>query len=311
MMEFAFDYRSSTIGRSILIHADCFEWLERIPVESIHAIVTDPPYGVKEYEPDQLEKRSNGKGGIWRLPPAFDGSIRAPLPRFTALNERERESLAKYFRRWSLLATRALKPGGHLLIASNTFLSNLTFSNIVNEDLEFRGEIIRLVKTLRGGDRPKNAEQEFYGVCSLPKGAYEPWGLFRKKLPEGMTVGECLRVHQTGGLRRKPDGSPFEDVIPSTRTPKDERSIVDHPSLKPQELLRNIVYAALPLGKGLLLDTFSGSGSTIAAAEAVGYSAIGLERNADYYEQSLRAVWRLSAKQCEFDKSYQLELPLL
>lgn len=310
-MEFTFGYRSSTIGRSILIHADCFEWLEMVPPESIHAIVTDPPYGVKEYEPDQLEKRSNGKGGIWRLPPAFDGSIRAPLPRFTALNERDRELLAKYFRHWSLLATRALKPGGHLFIASNTFLSNLTFSNIVNEELEFRGEIIRLVKTLRGGDRPKNAEREFYGVCSLPKGAYEPWGLFRKKLPEGMTVGECLRAHQTGGLRRKPDGSPFEDVILSTRTPKDERSIVNHPSLKPQELLRNIVYAALPLGKGLLVDTFSGSGSTIAAAEAVGYSAIGLERNADYYEQSLSAVMRLSAKKCEFDKSFQLELPLL
>lgn len=310
-MEFSFNYRSSTIGSSTLIHADCFEWLERIPAESIHTIVTDPPYGVKEYEPDQLEKRSNGRGGIWRLPPAFDGSVRAPLPRFTALNERDRESLAKYFSRWSLLATRALKPGGHLFIASNTFLSNLTFSNIVNDDLEFRGQVIRLVKTLRGGDRPKNAEQEFYDVCSLPKGAYEPWGLFRKKLPEGMTVGECLRVHQTGGLRRKPDGSPFEDVIPSTRTPKDERSIVDHPSLKPQELLRNLVYAALPLGKGLLVDTFSGSGSTIAAAEAIGYSAIGLERNAEYYEQSLRAVSRLSAKQCEFDKSCQLELPLL
>ncbi len=309
-MEFVFNYRSSVIGKSTLIHADCFEWLERIPAESIHAIVTDPPYGVKEYEPEQLEKRSNGKGGVWRLPPAFDGNVRAPLPRFTALNDRDRELLSKYFRRWSLLATRSLKPGGHLFIASNTFLSNHTFSSVVNEELEFRGEIIRLVKTLRGGDRPKNAEREFYDVCSLPKGAYEPWGLFRKKLPDGMTVGECLRTNQTGGLRRKPDGSPFEDVIRSARTPKDERSIVDHPSLKPQEFLRNIVYAALPLGKGILLDPFSGSGSTIAAAEALGYRAIGLERNEEYFMQSLRAVSRLSAKQCEFDKSYQLELPL-
>lgn len=310
-MEFVFDYRSMTIGNSTLVNADCFEWLDRIPGESIHAIVTDPPYGIKEFEPDQLEKRNNRKGGIWRLPPTFDGSARSPLPRFTALNQKERNLLTMYFRRWSLLASRALKPGGHLFLASNAYLSNLTFSSIVNEQLEFRGEILRLVKTFRGGDRPKNAEHEFHGVCSLPRGAYEPWGLFRKKLPEGMTVGECLRVHQTGGLRRKPDGNPFEDVIPSTRTPKSERNIADHPSLKPQEFLRNIVFAALPLGTGLLLDTFSGSGSTIAAAEALGYSAIGLERNEEYYEQSLRTVSRLRAIETEFKTNLQLKLPLL
>ncbi len=310
-MNFTFNYRSVNIGNSTLINVDCFEWLDRIPGESIHAIVTDPPYGIKEYEPDQLTKRDNGKGGIWRLPPRFDGSARSPLPRFTALNQKERQYLVTYFRRWSLLATRVLKPGGHLILASNAYLSNLTFSSIVNEQLEFRGEIIRLVKTFRGGDRPKNAEQEFYGVCSLPRGTYEPWGLFRKKLPEGMTVAECLRVHQTGGLRRKPDGNPFEDVIASARTPKSERSIADHPSLKPQDTLRKLVFAALPLGKGLLLDTFSGSGSTIAAAEALGYSAIGLERDGRYFEQSLDAVSSLSAIETEFDTNRQLALPLL
>jgi site-specific DNA-methyltransferase (adenine-specific) len=31
----------------------------------LHAIVTDPPYGVKEYDFDQLEKKDNGNGGIW------------------------------------------------------------------------------------------------------------------------------------------------------------------------------------------------------------------------------------------------------
>lgn len=309
-MDFTFNYRSVNIGNSTLINADCFEWLDRIPSESVHAIVTDPPYGIKEYEPDQLAKRDNGQGGIWRLPPKFDGNARAPLPRFTALSNKDRDYLAAYFRRWSVLVTRALKPGGHLILASNAYLSNLTFSSIVNEQLEFRGEIIRLVKTLRGGDRPKNAEQEFFGVCSMPRGAYEPWGLFRKKLPAGMTVAECLRVHQTGGLRRKPDGKPFEDVIASSRTPKSERCIVEHPSLKPQDILRRLVFAALPLGKGLIIDTFSGSGSTIAAAEALGYCAIGLERDRRYFEQSLDALPKLRAVETEFDTIRQLALPL-
>ena len=48
-------------------------------------------------EEEKTEKRKNGKGGIWRLPPSFDGSTRAPLPRFTALNEKERSLLKEFF----------------------------------------------------------------------------------------------------------------------------------------------------------------------------------------------------------------------
>jgi DNA modification methylase len=50
------NYRSEAIGRSHILHADAFEWLSRIPENSLHAIVTDPPYGVKEYNLDQIEK---------------------------------------------------------------------------------------------------------------------------------------------------------------------------------------------------------------------------------------------------------------
>ena len=68
-----------------LINADAFEWLKSADPLSIHAVVTDPPYGLVEYRPDQLAKRENGAGGVWRIPPSFDGAQRSPLPRFTVL----------------------------------------------------------------------------------------------------------------------------------------------------------------------------------------------------------------------------------
>ena len=71
MKDLAFSFESKLIGSSRIIHADCFEWLGKEPQNSLHAIVTDPPYGVKEYDFDQLEKRANGNGGIWRIPPSF------------------------------------------------------------------------------------------------------------------------------------------------------------------------------------------------------------------------------------------------
>ena len=276
------------------MHADCFEWLSRLPENSLHAVVTDPPYGVREYDDDELEKRAAGKGGIWRLPPAFDGSVRAPLPRFTALDARDRKRLVLFFVEWARLTCRALRPGGHVIVATNAFIAALLYEALVQGGLEFRGQIIRQVRTLRGGDRPKNAEEEFPDVSSLPRGCYEPWGLLRKPLPAKMTVGECLRQFQTGGLRRLPDGNPFEDVILSERTPKLEREIADHPSLKPQSFMRQMVFAALPLGKGVVADPFMGSGSTIAAAEAMGIHAIGSERQLDYFNMAKGAVPQLA-----------------
>lgn len=291
---FRLDYQSRQFGSSLLVHADCFEWMGRVPENSIHAIVTDPPYGVKEYDFDQLTKRTNGRGGIWRIPPSFDGHTRSPLPRFTALNTKEREQLRRFFVEWAKLAVRVLRPGGHLFLASNAFLSHFVFSALVEGGFEFRGEIIRLVRTLRGGDRPKNAEEEFPEVSSLPRGCYEPWGLFRKPMPAGMKVSDCLREFQTGGLRRRTNGLPFEDVIDSERTPKAERQIANHPSLKPQLFLRQLVQAALPLGVGIVADPFMGSASTIAAAEALGLASVGVERFADYFALACNVAPRLA-----------------
>lgn len=292
---FALDYTTQAFTQGRIIHADCFEWLSRIPEDSLHAIVTDPPYGVKEYDYNELEKRAAGKGGIWRLPPAFDGSVRAPLPRFTALDDKDRKRLSLFFREWARLTVRVLRPGGHVLIASNAFIAPLLYEALIQGGLEFRCQLIRQVRTLRGGDRPKNAEEEFPDVSSLPRGCYEPWGIFRKPLPQKMTVADCLRHFQTGGLRRLPDGNPFEDVIQSERTPKRERVIANHPSLKPQSFMRKVVYAALPMGTGVIADPFMGSGSTIAAAESMGLHTIGVERYLDYFSMAAKAIPKLAA----------------
>lgn len=297
-MNLELDYKFHKIGNSLIINADCLEWLGRLPENTLHSIVTDPPYGIKEYESDQLEKRANGKGGIWRLPPVFDNNIRSPLPRFTALNDKERNVISEFFIKWGKLALHALRPGAHVIIATNAFIAQLLYNALAESGLEFRGQIIRLVRTLRGGDRPKNAEKEYPGVSSMPRGCYEPWGLFRKPIPNGLKVSDCLKKFQTGGLRRISEDKPFEDVMPSKRTPQNEKDVANHPSLKPQSLMRRLVYAALPLGEGIVADPFMGSGSTIAAAEAIGLKAVGVEKHADYFEIAKQAIPKLKEISC-------------
>lgn len=281
------------VGASTLFHADCFDWLERRDDNSIHAVVTDPPYGLHEYTPEQQLKLRNRKGGVWRIPPSFDGHLRSPLPRFTTLTDMQREELRSFFFVWARLLLPRLVPGANVVVASNPLLSFIVSGALADAGLERRGEIIRLVMTMRGGDRPKHAHEEFEGVSVMPRSMWEPWLVYRKPI-EGR-VQDNLRKWGTGGFRRPSKDRPFGDVIQSAPTRSSERALAPHPSLKPQAFLRQVVRAVLPLGKGTILDPFAGAGSTIAAAEAVGYQSIGVEKDIHYFAIARKAIPKLIA----------------
>ena len=278
---------------------DCFEWLRNCPRYSIHAVCTDPPYGILEFTEKELTKLRAGRGGVWRLPPKVGGSHRDPLPRFTILTDEQKQHLRDYFRDWGKLLMNVLVPGAHVCVAGHPILQHHVQGAMTEAGYEVRPAIMRLYYSFRGGDRPKNAEAEFPEVCVSPKGAYEPWMLFRKPI-EAKTVAENLRRWKTGALRRLSTDKPLPDAILSGRTPKREEAISDHPCLKPQHFMRIIVRALLPLGEGTILDPFMGSGSTIAAAEAVGYHSTGLELDAEYFRLAQKAIPRLAGLYPQF-----------
>jgi site-specific DNA-methyltransferase (adenine-specific) len=284
--------RSFAIGKARLYHDNCFDWMKACAPRSIHAIVTDPPYGLLEYTETQQEKLRKRRGGVWRIPPSFDGRRRSPLPRFTVLNDGDRAAMRDFFFEFAQLALRVTVPGANILIASNPLLAHVVATAMSAAGLELRGYIIRLVMTMRGGDRPKNAHQEFPDVSVMPRSMFEPWIMLRHPL-DGR-VQDNLRKWHTGGFRRPSATRPFADVIASHPTPRNERQLAPHPSLKPQAFLRMVVGAALPKRLGVILDPFAGSGSTLAAANACGLESIGVEKDEGYAEMATGAIPKLA-----------------
>ena len=202
--------------------ADCLEWLKKQPANSIQAVCTDPPYGILEFSEKELAKLRIGRGGVWRLPPKVGGSQRDPLPRFTILTDGQKDQLRDCFRDWANLLTPALVARRSRLRggASDPPISR-SERHVGWRAFEIRPAIVRLYYGFRGGDRPKKMREtrEFPEVCVSPKGAYEPWMLFRKPISEG-TVADNLRKWKTGALRRLSTDKPLPDAIPSGRTPK-------------------------------------------------------------------------------------------
>lgn len=289
-------------GQAVLFRNDCLTWLAARAERSVQAVVTDPPYGLVEYTGKEQAKLRAGRGGVWRIPPSFDGHQRSPLPRFTVLTQGDLHRIADFFRSWGLALRPVLVPGAHVLVASNPLVSPLVSRALTEAGLERRGEVARLVMTMRGGDRPKGAHEEFGGVTVMPRSQWEPWLLYREPI-EGKTVADNLRKWKTGGLRRISAGLPFGDVIRSRPARNAERKLAGHPSLKPQSFLRQVVRAMLPLGEGLVLDPFAGSGSTLAAAQAVGYDSVGVEVDALYFRMAMTAIPALASLAVPGDES--------
>jgi len=273
-----------------IFNSDCCDWLHSRAANSIHAVCTDPPYGLIEFSTMEITKLRNGnKGGIWRVPPSIGGAKRDPLPRFTVLTHKQKAALREYFQEFGEVLLPVLVPGAYVCIAGHPMLQYLVQGGMAEAGFEVRPAILRLYGSFRGGDRPKGAEKEYPEVCVTPRSAYEPWMLFRKPISE-KTIALNLKRWGTGGLRRLSSEKPLPEGIQSIRTPELEAKISNHPCLKPQQFMRVIVRSLLPLGKGIILDPFMGSGSTIAAAEVVGYSSIGVEIDKRYYEDALNGI---------------------
>lgn len=298
-----------------LFQGNSFEVLEEeFEENSIHAVVTDPPYSVIEFETAHVEKMRDGKGGVWRIPPELDGSKRKPLPRFTVLTEDDKDKLRTFFKTFGEAIERVLRPGGHAFVACTQLLMHEVSQQLDEAGLERRDVLVRETKTLRGGDRPKGAHDhpEFKNVSSMPRVYWEPWLLYRK--PFDGRLEENLEEWQTGGLRRESDDRPFTDLLGNGKTPKEETEIVKnahpggkeeaeaHPNLKPQKLMRELCHAALPLREGTILDPFMGSGSTIAAAHALGYEGVGIELDETFHAMAENAIPKLAEVPTEIEK---------
>jgi len=295
---------------------------EEYPENHFHAVVTDPPYGVVEFETAHVEKMREGVGGVWRIPPELDGSKRKPLPRFTVLTEKDKDKLRNFFKTFGEAVERVLRPGGHVFVACTQLLMHEVSKQLDEAGLERRDVLVRETKTLRGGDRPKGAHDhpEYQHVSSMPRVYWEPWLLYRK--PFDSRLEENLGEWQTGGLRRESDDRPFTDLLENGKTPKIEKEIVEnahpggedekeaHPNHKPQKLMRELCHAALPLQEGVILDPFMGSGSTIAAAHALGYDAVGIEIDDTFYQMAENAIPELAEVKTEIEQRDDLKRSL-
>jgi site-specific DNA-methyltransferase (adenine-specific) len=83
------------------------------------------------------------------------------------------------------------------------------------------------------------------------------------------------------------DGKQMKDVWKTNLTKPSEKKCGKHPTQKPLEIMERIILASTD-ENDIILDPFSGSGTTGIAAYKLGRNYIGIEREKEYLDLSIK-----------------------
>lgn len=247
-----------------LVCEDTLTWLPTLAAESVDLIIADPPYNLSKATWDTFES------------PAV---------------------YLAWSTQWMTAAATLLKPTGALyLMGFSEILADLKspasqlfphcrwliwyYKNKANLGQDW-GRSHESILLLRKGKAPKiNVD-----AVRIP---YGPHTLKYPDHPQALTSQYAQKQTRDRApiWQPHPRGAKPKDVIEIPTTCNGMAEKTPHPTQKPEALIRRLILASSQRGD-LVLDPFSGSGTTLVVAEQLGRRWLGCELNSEYNEWAI------------------------
>jgi site-specific DNA-methyltransferase (adenine-specific) len=249
---------------------DCIEWLKRLEPGSVDLIFADPPYNIGKADWDEFESH---------------------------------DAYIEWSIRWIELASKILKPQGSLYVCGfSEILADIRrpaskyfagcrwlvwfYKNKANLTKDWGRSHESLLHYRKSRKFTFNAD-----VVRIP------YGQHTLKYPVHPQAESSQYANGKPGKhdwQPHPNGAKPKDVfeIPVTSNGMEEKT--PHPTQKPEELIRKLILASSNEGD-LIVDPFSGSGTTLVCAEQLKRKWQGCDLNEEYCSW---AVMRLEQVPC-------------
>lgn len=249
-----------------LYQGDSIDWLKSLDSESIDLVFADPPYNIKKADWDNFQNQEQYID--WSLQWITEASriLKSTgslyICGFSEILADLKHPASKYFKscRWLIWHYKNKANLGSDWGRSHESIIHFRKSNQVKLNLDD----VRIpygAHTLKYPSHPQ-AETSAYGKGS-------------KKKRDNWTPN--------------PKGAKPKDVIEIPTTCNGMGETTPHPTQKPEELLRKFVLASSNEGD-LVIDPFSGSGTTLVVAEQLNRRWMGCELNMEYNDWAFERI---------------------
>ena len=283
-----------------IYQGDSLELIKKIETESIHLILSDIPYGINYEEWDVLHNNKNSALGKENSKKTGFKTRGKPLNGWSEADKKIPEEYQQWVEKWAKDWLRALKPGASCFVFAGRRMSHRVIVAFENQGFVFkdmlawkRGKAVlkaqRLSKVYERRKDFENAKNyEDWRIGNL-RPTFEPILWFMKPYKQGSTITDNMLKNGVGAFNLDKWGKyvPNKDNIIEITNETSDRGL--HPTQKPLLLMEALIELTTQ-EKQIVLDPFSGSGTTLLAAKKLNRNYIGFEQNEKYYKNAIKRI---------------------
>ena len=270
-----------------LLHGDCLQVMQDMQEQSVHLIVTDPPYFLDGLNTEWKKGGKNAKQAT--------GSV-GGLPVGMKFDPRQGQALQKFMQPVGQQMFRLLKPGGFAIIFSQPRLVHRLAVGIEDVGFEIR-DLLAWNFTKKAQfkafsmdhfiDRMKKTEKEKRLLKNKMKNRKTPQlrpqfevMILAQKPKEGTFVENWMK-HETGLIDSTVSlkGNVPHNLMTIEKPNKEKYNT--HLTVKPVQLIEHLI-KIFSTNNQIVLDPFIGSGTTAIASLNTNRSCIGIDIQKDY-----------------------------
>jgi len=300
-----------------VITEDSIQYVKKIDSESIHAIISDIPYGISYDKWDVLHNNTNSALGGSSEGQKKGGSLfkhrGKPLNGWSEADKNISKEYQEWCAGWAKDWLRVLKPGASCFIFAGRRYAHRAITALEDEGFIFKDMLAwekekaphraqRLSAIYGRREDQENTELwEGWRVANL-RPIFEPILWFQKPYPTGTTLADNVIKYGVGGWNEKAlekynihaEGMKTQsNVLKISKDEEDSQGY--HPTQKPLNLMRLLIELVTKEDQ-TVLDPFMGSGTTIIAAHELNRNYIGIDISDEYTEEAKKRIENVNEK---------------
>jgi site-specific DNA-methyltransferase (adenine-specific) len=286
------------IENNKVYQGDCIEIMKGFPAESVACCITDPPYNYEfighKWDDSEVKRRTerikDSKTMVKNIPygSGLAGGVRNK--RWYEKNRKNDLDYMKWCQRWTDELFRICKAGAPVAV----FNSNRSIAHIqiALENSGFYTRDLLVYRRNSGIPRGLNLEKKLEKMNEPDSSKWEGWhSAFRNEWEAIVLVQKpllnnywnTLQSTNVGVFKTVNEDGSFQSNILENLSSKQSDEKFDHCTVKPLKLLKKLVGTLVPPHEeNIVLDPFSGSGTTLVAADELGFNYVGIEIEENY-----------------------------